>query len=364
MSIGLKLQGIYEAHINNMSLPVENYTNPECVLSFPYISDGVLSDLMKISLNIFANEDILLELQEPIFVVGDIHGHILDLYRIFQKNGLPPDRNYLFLGDIIDRGKHSFECLTLILIMKILYPKNIFLIRGNHEFLMKQTDCSFYTEITERYFTFDEVGNQMYQVFGYLPLAAKIGNILCIHGGLDPKCTYIKDLRKLRRPLYYAQEPFEGLVWSDPKEDLDLDFMPSPRGHGFLFSKRAFEKFLTNNKLELVIRGHEFIDGIQENFDKRLITVFSATSYVPGYTNNSGVILLHGGKAHFIFYPQIAEPVVEEDRKVPLREYHNSTSSMPKLDLITKPIHMPKHRKHRRLSFFPSSSSGTFAIKM
>ena len=363
MSIGLKLQAIYEAHINNMSLPVENYANSITPLSFPYINDAIFSEIMQISTNIFASEDILLQLEEPIFVVGDIHGHILDLYRIFQKNGLPPDRNYLFLGDIIDRGRHSFECLTLILIMKILYPKNIYLIRGNHEFLTKPTDCSFYSEITERYFTFDEVGNQIYQVFGYIPLAAKIGKILCIHGGLDPKCTHIKKIKELKRPLYYAQEPFEGLVWSDPKEDLDLDFLPSPRGHGYLFSKRAFDNFLAANKLELVIRGHEFIDGIQENFNKRLITVFSATSYVPGYTNKSGLIYLQDGKAHFILYPQIAEPPNEENKHVPLREYHNSTASMPKLDLITKPTHMPKHRKLRRLSLYPSSSSGTFALK-
>lgn len=238
----------------------------------------------------------IISLQSPISVVGDIHGQYHDLLEIFQIGGSPPQTNYLFLGDYVDRGYYSVETISLLLVLKLRYPERVFLIRGNHESRTITTNYGFYTEVLNKYQGSADVWTFITDLFDYLPLGATIdGKIFACHGGLSPSCQQLDQIRAVDR---FREIPHDGimadLVWSDPDVAI-LDFKLSPRGAGYLFGNDVIDKFCHDNSLVQMIRAHQLCnEGYTSYWKGKCLTVWSAPNYCYRCGNKASVLeILH-----------------------------------------------------------------------
>lgn len=195
----------------------------------------------------------------PYLAAGDIHGQFGDLLRLFEYGGLPPQANYLFLGDYVDRGKQSLETICLLLAYKIKYPENFFLLRGNHECASINRIYGFYDECKRRYNV--RLWKTFTDSFNCLPVAALIDDkILCMHGGLSPDLTNLDQIRNLSRP---TDVPESGLLcdllWSDPCKDV-RGWGMNDRGVSYTFGPDKVAEFLMQNDMDLVCRAHQVLD--------------------------------------------------------------------------------------------------------
>lgn len=194
----------------------------------------------------------------PLSLAGDIHGQYSDLLRLFEYGGFPPEANYLFLGDYVDRGKQSIETICLLFAYKIKYPENFFLLRGNHECASVNRIYGFYDECKRRFSV--RLWRTFTDCFNCLPVAALVDDkILCMHGGLSPDLKSLDQIRNIGRP---ADVPDHGLLcdllWSDPDKDIE-GWGHNDRGVSYTFGADKVAKFLEKHDLDLICRAHQVL---------------------------------------------------------------------------------------------------------
>jgi serine/threonine-protein phosphatase PP1 catalytic subunit len=225
---------------------------------------------------VFLSQPALLELDAPVKIVGDIHGQYPDLIRLFEMSGSPPNANFLFLGDYVDRGKQSLETILLLLCYKLKYPENFFLLRGNHECANVTRVYGFYDECKRRCNI--KTWKTFIDTFNTLPIAAIVAEkIFCVHGGLSPSLSHMDDIRNIARPTDVPDYGLlNDLLWSDPA-DMDSDWEANERGVSYCFGKKVITQFLERHNFDLVCRAHMVVEDGYEFFNDRvLVTVFSA----------------------------------------------------------------------------------------
>ncbi|RHZ11045.1 hypothetical protein DYB37_007777, partial [Aphanomyces astaci] len=186
--------------------------------------------------------------------VLDLHGQLDDLLLILRENGVPSAENpYVFNGDFVDRGRSSVEVCLVLFGFAILYPRAVFLNRGNHE---------------DRAVT---------QKFGFQKLGTVLQDrrVLILHGGVPRQNVKLHDLLDIPRfefdglrhtNKYMKATPrltrrdknmqiISDIVWSDPRVQPGFD--ESPRGAGIDFGPDITRRFMQTNRLALIVRSHE-----------------------------------------------------------------------------------------------------------
>lgn len=239
---------------------------------------------------ILISQPMLLTLAAPVKICGDIHGQFADLLRLFEYGGFPPESNYLFLGDYVDRGKQSIEVICLLFAYKIKYPENFFILRGNHEASGINRIYGFYDECRRRYSV--KMWKIFCNTFNVLPCTAIVDNkIMCMHGGLSPELQNLEQIDDIRRP---CDVPDIGLLcdllWSDP-DPSSHTYQHNDRGVSYTFGSNIVSEFLEKHDLDLIVRAHQVVeDGYEFFANRELVTIFSAPNYC-GEFDNAGALM-------------------------------------------------------------------------
>jgi len=226
----------------------------------------------------------------PVVMVGDLHGQFQDFKELLRITGPPPDTNFLFLGDYVDRGDASVPTVSLCWLYKLCYPNRVHLLRGNHEARQITQVYGFFDECMKRYGS-AQVWRAFTDTFDYLPLAAKVEDkAFCCHAGLSPSINLVDEIQMLDR---FQEPPHEGpmcdLLWSDP---LDCDgWAVSRRGAGYMWGQDVSERFNHENGVSVIVRAHQCVmEGYEWAHERSVLTVFSAPNYAYR-TGNQGAVL-------------------------------------------------------------------------
>lgn len=304
---------VHDAETQQQQQQQQEASSPNSAANSPSRhSLDLLHSLCETAKKVFDEEPVIInvkvESKDRLVLVGDIHGQFRDL----QQHVLSTQRNvsskkggdsvddvdckYLFLGDYVDRGPQGVEVITLLLALKVEYPNNVFMIRGNHEDAQVSRLYGFLTECKAKL----EISSwgRFNEVFNNIPLGATVecegGTIFACHGGLSPNVDNIAALQFLNRADYGnglsedSGEAIDGLLWSDPGDH--NGFRRNMRGCGYTFGSDTTAKFCENNGVSFVVRAHQMVmKGYQWEHNDKLLTLFSAPNYC-GINNNKGAI--------------------------------------------------------------------------
>jgi protein phosphatase len=237
---------------------------------------------------------------EPVgeaLVIGDLHGDIESLFQILkesqfvQKMEKTEDATIIFLGDYGDRGDKPAETYYMILKLKLDFPKQVILMRGNHEG-PKNLVASPH-DLPDRFQAkFGEYSNEVYEktrtLWTCLYNAVFVdGRFLMVHGGVSPEISSLQDIAQAREGNNEAL--LVDLLWSDPVEGM-RGVSLSERGAGKFFGRDVTEKVLDRVNAQILIRGHEASDtGYKINHGGKVLTLFSRKG--PPYFNRYGAYL-------------------------------------------------------------------------
>ena len=245
-------------------------------LRVPRVNDQLMEDLCKETIEHLSSLDSIPIVQSTdAMIIGDIHGNLRDLLRLL--NIAQQHNHVIFLGDYVNRGAFSLECSILLFTLVVLFPHKFTLLRGNHEFKVVNTNAK---DLNMS----DRNCDLINEVFAYLPICCildtNVKRYFCVHGGITNEIKTLDQIKTIPRPLmtYDDCKIAYQMVWADPG-DVIGGVLETTRGVA-AFGKNEVFTFLDENKLDRLLRGHEFVpNGTSSIFKGRVTTVFSSSNY-------------------------------------------------------------------------------------
>ena len=256
---------------------------------------------------------------EEVCVVGDLHGSLeclqLAIRACGAADGIAPGHVVLFNGDFIDRGDHSTEVVASLLLLKAAHPRQVYLLRGNHEDGSIATVYGMRDEVRGKHPAHaEQLWAALLRFFGALPIAAHTADAFVVHGGLPSLSMTLDHLRQLPREVRAAPTVLDnttsgqcatdtrgvamlrGLLWSDPvAEERGLEQNHARGDAGMLYGTDVTRQWLLSQGLRTLVRSHQVVEDGWERIDcgegTSLFTVFSCADYPNAEGFNRGAVL-------------------------------------------------------------------------
>mmetsp|Transcript_28672 Transcript_28672/g.52215 ORF Transcript_28672/g.52215 Transcript_28672/m.52215 type:complete len:415 (+) Transcript_28672:81-1325(+) len=274
---------------------------------------------------LYGQESTIVEATAPAKIFGDIHGHFRDMLLLLHDFGFPTGHGptYIFNGDWVDRGSHQLEVVALVLALKLAYPNQIVLLRGNHEereLNQHMGEKGFYSHCQQRLGgNGDKVFDRMHGCFEVLPLGCVVADrAFVVHGGIGDGAWDISSIYHVPRPLgtsaLESNKVLYNMLWSDPlAEDgcngFGVHSSPRDANRDLIksFGQDVSITFLERNQLDMIIRSHEVRPGgrgYEVMHGGRCIRVFSARDYEDMH-NDAAILSLVPEDGLLVVRPQV-----------------------------------------------------------
>lgn len=214
------------------------------------------------------------------YVISDLHGNVralecvLNTINFEQRINNNENIHLIFLGDYVDKGSYNLLTMYFIFKLKMKYPKNITLLKGNHESNWAFNKfMSFKREIKQLYTKEEQkiIFREFNKTFSVLPVIATCENgLVAMHGG-PPKSLNLYGITQLG---------LQQILWSDIKQKIRKSGNRSwwRIGIGYKFSVEDVGKFLTNLNKTFLLRGHSHTTKGVAVISHNIMTVISANS--------------------------------------------------------------------------------------
>jgi protein phosphatase len=269
--------------------------------------------------DLFHNKVQHIQSKEKIYVIGDIHGSLDSVLMYFLISCGIKNNVFVFLGDYLDRGSNGLEVICLLMLLRLLYPKQIYMTIGNHELRSVYKMKGTYHEFTEKLnidIKYDSF-NLNDPVIGYMEKLDEMINalsfciiinnsIFCCHG-CPTENTDLYELDTLEIPKESQSDVcefvtknnninpnLEDLLWSDPCTfSTPARSINNPRGCGKLVKMETIDNFIRKNHFELLLRAHQCTRTGIYIYSNYCVTLFGSPNYC-GMNNDAGCCMING----------------------------------------------------------------------